>query len=742
MFEFLFRYPLSSYRQAEWFYASGWSLTALLLSIAVAAAFIAWSLFRQQPGRSGRTLLWTLQTLVVAGLLGLLWKPALRTEVLQPGDNTVSVMIDTSRSMNYIDADRSRLDKVRGSLQQLRLLDTLTTSFTVELNSVAGTVEPLALDNFPVAGNASRLGAALTGALDTAAERALAGVVLITDGADTDEQTQAWWQTLAGYQVPVYTVGVSSGPLAGDLALADVQIPTTATAGTDVSARVEVRYDAPGDARLRVFDGDALLAAADLKLPAGQSRVRAAVTFSAGDVGLRDLRFELVPAAGEKNLRNNVQRRVLQAREDKRRILYFEGEPRWEYKFIRRALHNSPAVDLVSLLRTSTNKFYRQGVKNAEELADGFPKDRETLFAYDAIVIGSVDAAMLSSAQQQNLREFVRLRGGSLLMLAGRAGLADGGWSRTVVAGALPVSFRSDPASFVRARASVSVTDLGLKTPWLQFAPDSLDNLRRWEELPELADLQLTGREKPGASVLLRATLDGERVPLLSWQRYGRGKSFVLATSGTWRWQMSLPADDQRHERFWQGLLGELVSGVLPRLALVTGAAVYRDKNAIDVSVDLHSADFTVAAEVPPVLSMTAPDNTVTAVSLSPDRDVPGRYRAVVEATLPGEYRLVASTGEGDQRIEKETWVVREDQSAEDHALYPDTAFLQRIARETGGEYLTLDQIGQVPELLAASQSVRVRKEILPLWNLPAVFLFLLSLKLLEYGLRWRWKRL
>ncbi len=57
----------------------------------------------------------------------------------------------------------------------------------------------------------------------------------------------------------------------------------------------------------------------------------------------------------------------------KRRILYIEGEPRWEYKFIRRAEDDDPTVQLVSMLRTSENKIYRQGISDPSELADGFP---------------------------------------------------------------------------------------------------------------------------------------------------------------------------------------------------------------------------------------------------------------------------------------------------------------------------------------------------------------------------------
>jgi len=105
---------------------------------------------------------------------------------------------------------------------------------------------------------------------------------------------------------------------------------------------------------------------------------------------------------------------------------------------MRRALSSVSGLELVSLLRTSPNKLYRQGVKDASELQDGFPVTREALFAYDALIIGSLEAAYLSPEQQRNIQDFVRVRGGTLLMLAGKNGLADGGWARSPVAQALP----------------------------------------------------------------------------------------------------------------------------------------------------------------------------------------------------------------------------------------------------------------------------------------------------------------
>ena len=114
----------------------------------------------------------------------------------------------------------------------------------------------------------------------------------------------------------------------------------------------------------------------------------------------------------------------------------------------------NPAVRVASLLKTTPNKFYRQGVESPDELTDGFPTEELELFRYDALMIGSFEAAALTPAQHDMIREFVSRRGGSLLMLGGRRGLTDGGWGATSVAEVLPVRLPElDGPSFVREPA-------------------------------------------------------------------------------------------------------------------------------------------------------------------------------------------------------------------------------------------------------------------------------------------------
>src|SRR5215467_6078715 len=118
-----------------------------------------------------------------------------------------------------------------------------------------------------------------------------------------------------------------------------------------------------------------------------------------------------------------------------------EGEPRFEMKFIRRAIGDDPNLAVTILQRTAEDKYLRLDVSDAEEVVGGFPKTREELFAYRAIILGSVEAASFSPDQLRMLADFVSKRGGGLLMLGGRRSFAEGGWAGTPVGEVLPVEF-------------------------------------------------------------------------------------------------------------------------------------------------------------------------------------------------------------------------------------------------------------------------------------------------------------
>jgi len=758
MFELFLKYPISTWRHADFVWSSGWPLAGLLLCLLIAFIVIVFTLFRQQLSAPKRFVLGTLQFIAIAVGLAMLWQPALRIELMQAGENTVAYLLDTSNSMLGNDGGNvSRLDAATELLSDDSLIsnDLFDASIYSMADDLAAVSLPLSdsIASNDISGNRSAIAANLQTVLESVNDRALAAVVVLSDGADNaSDLSSDWWQAIKAAGVPVHTVGFGKRVVANDVELSDVIMDGQAGENTSVTARIRIVHNGHSVARVRVETGDELLHAENLDLDTTQSESIHTLTFNSGDAGVRDLLFSLSVDGSETNAVNNLQQRVLEVADNPKRILYVEGEPRWEYKFIRRALHSFNGVEVVSLLRTSPNKFYRQGVRSAEELADGFPKTREALFGYSAVIIGSLEAAELSTEQQANLRDFVSERGGSLLMLAGRQGLGDGGWGRSAVAAALPakLSSNTNARDYERLRVFVQPSTQGLRTPWLQLEDNDDDNLLAWSELPELNDVQPVGELKPGSTVLLATESGGRASPLLVWHRYGQGQSYVLGTSGTWRWQMSLPAENQWHEVFWQQFLGHLAAVSLPQLSVDDVQDVYRDTDEIPIAVTARSADFQPLESGELIVNVTTPSGQQVPARLTADIDQPGRFVGSIAANEDGPYAISMDTvvpGEAQvpgatNQSEVQRWIIKESGTAEQFDTGLHREFLQRVSAATGGRYLDAANKDELADILSTQNAGITREELLPLWNMPLLFLTLLLAKAIEWLLRLRWKRL
>jgi len=768
MFEWLFKYPLVVWREASLVFDSGWPLWLLLgLFVAVLLLILA-SLWGRAISRGRRSLVFILQSAIASILLTILWQPALNIALTERGENTVAWLVDNSASMQLKDVGdlsgsgqgESRFDAAMGVLESVAYAE--SREFETSLYGIgrhlsnAESVD--ALREKPSSPKSSITGG-MEDLLGSVNDSALAAIVLMTDGADNSNQlTPGWWQALASSGVPVHTVGLGKKEDPNDLELVDVQIPEFVQPDSTVDARIRIRHSSARQVRVRINAGRELLAATNVELPADSTESIHIIKFPSGISGVRQLEVS-VEAIEESGLppdtlpANNRQPRIMQVADAPKRILYIEGEPRWEFKFIRRAVNTNASVELVSLLRTSPNKFYRQGVRSAAELASGFPRTREALFQYDAVIIGSYDAAEISTEQQSLLRDFVRVRGGTLLMLAGRQGLADGGWGRSVTAAALPVILnpRLNTTTFNRARWQVMPTLAGLRTPWLNLDVEGDANLAAWQGLPAIADAQVVGQLKPGSVTLLeRIPVDSQSrqsEPLLVMHRYGKGRSLVLGTSGTWRWQMSLPSSDTRHERFWAQLLGSLVQTSASPINVSLVEPVSRDAQSASVSITAYNPDYSpVQAAVFPVTVKTA-NGQESIVQLYADTEKPGRFVGDIPIDSEGAFSVSASAavyGESpvSEPVKIERWGVSELGNAEVYNSELNDEFLKRVASVSGGTYLELADIDQLQTVLSQDNAALKRDSRLPLWDMPFFFICLFVLTAIEWMLRLYWKRL
>lgn len=783
MFEFLFNYSIDKWQDASLSFSHTWPWWLIAVALLLGALCIAFSLVRLPLSKSRRSVIALLQTGTLAVVLAMLLQPVLITEEVRRDDNVIGVVVDNSTSMSFpavldsFDNSSTRLEAALAALDEVS--DELSETFEVRTFSIAEELlEVDSTQDLQTGGNRTDVVGGISELLERSSAGELAAVVVISDGGNNASLMDVnWWNRIRQANIPIHTVGVGPESIADDIELAEVSLPGTVSPSVSVTARVRIRHPIGTESvRLRVKNGSELRYAQDIPLQSGSNETLFELNFPSGDDGIQSLDFDVQSSFEESNRINNRVQRVVEVINQPHRILYIEGEPRWEYKFLRRAVEDNPDVDVVSLLRTSPNKFYRQGVINARELENGFPLTREALFGYDALMIGSLDAAELSTEQQANVRDFVAERGGALMMLGGTRGLADGGWGRSAVQAALPVTLGDggsgagdavsegiDSATFLRQRFSVELTELGRRAQWLKL-PTPTDNPSfdgegsadalntpeaSWASLPELANIQRVGELKAGTQVMLQSQPGGW--PVLMWHRYGKGRSYVLATSGTWRWQMSLPSEDQRHEVFWENLLTELATRVPSRLSIDAGPSVQRDPDFATIKVVALGPDFTPHVGNELMASVTRPNGTSTDITLLPDINHPGHYLGTYEFESIGAHAINVAMDDPNDALEvnvhqsaasDSVWFMVEQGSAEYFAPELQASVLYRIADETNATYRTVSEISGLPAALLSRNNALTFQSELPLWNMPILFLLLLLGKALEWLLRIRWKRL
>jgi uncharacterized membrane protein len=474
-------------------------------------------------------------------------------------------------------------------------------------------------------------------------------------------------------------------------------------------------------------------------LPANTTTTTAWIDIELRDAGHHRLQVSVESDGDEPERRNNQRAALVKAEEQQFRILYFEGEPRWEYKFLRRALGTERDIKLVSLLRVSPNKYYRQGLESPQQLEDGFPTTRSELFAFDALIIGSIEAASFSDEQLDIVRAFVNERGGSLLMLAGPHGLGNGGWGQSSIADILPAQLPNSKAdSFVRSKAAVVLTPQGADTQMLRLASTAEANEMAWSELPEIADYQTTGELKPAAMALLNASTDDGSVPLLMTQPFGRGHAYILASGGTWRWQMSMPLEDQSHESFWRQFMRALVASAPSNVSLSASAA--GGESAVRLRAEFRDDAFSPIDDLRVSAVVSHEDGESWTVDLLPSADESGVFLADTELNKSGAWYFEAIAERNDEVFDVvRSSVFSESGQAEYFNIRRNSALLRRLSESTGGQYFEAGDIGALPDLLRYSNAGLTEQIHRPVWDALAVFLLLLILKAGEWLLRRRW---
>ena len=722
---------------------------------------LVWFVYRRTTRpvtRHWKNLLIGLRSAVLMLLLLLLMRPVITTFEVNPQETYLAVLVDDSASMQIGDVAgfESRQQAVADALYgEGGIVEGLADRYQVRTFAFNQTVRRVSgTEDLTAQGNASGLEQAMRQVAEQLGGLPLSAVVMISDGADnadTDPQLSA--RDFAVRQIPVFTVGVGEELIPRDVGISSVSASQTLLENSVFDVQVDLNHQGySGQAlTLRVMDGETEVSAQQITLASdGSRRVELEVSPERKEPILYELRVDELD--GEIVLQNNrYQFLVDNSERPPLNVLYVDGHPRNEFKFIRRAVESDTSLRLASYLRTGPGRFYRQGISSPLELSAGFPTTAEDLYQYEAVILGDIGRDFFTDEQLLMLQEFVAERGGGLLV----AGMLDDAFVDSVVADILPLSVsRSDmlPSNLqggIRRGSHATgelfaprLTAAGEFSELLRLDSDDAINRRLWSELPTLQGIYATGRAKPGATVLMEhpsLQYQNQALPLLATQRYGSGRSMSMNTASTWRWQMLMSAEDESHERLWRQMLRWLAQGALERVSINFDKPFYNAGDTVSVSVKVLDASYEPDNNASLWIQRTDPLGNAVDIAMEWDINQDGTYVSRFEASDEGVYRVlvdVASAVGSGLESEKTAAFVVTPSLREFNNAGRDTGMLSRIADSGGGQYYDLSAARQLINDIDHVPGAYSREVQEDLWDRPWLLILLITLMCMDWMAR------
>ena len=696
--------------------------------------------------------LWT--TLRLASLLLgflLLLDPSFTVVTRRGRPPRVAALLDTSRSMALEDEMNGlpRIDLARdlcfASLKGLA--DRLTGTVRLEFFRFDHHLEsfgPGGADALRAEGSATRLGEALAACGTRDESDPFAALVLFTDGRENGSPLALHAATTLGTPIHVVGLGLPEGspiPLE-DARLAGIEAPPRVLVGEEVliTGVADLTVQGfPPPLRIRLSRDDRLLAEEALRIDQIPSGARSGGVVSPErqgifrfswipeTPGLHVISAEVTPLPGELCLANNRRETVVEVMAKGLEVLVAEAIPRWEYKFLRRALAVDPNVNVTGLIRTGEGEYLVQG-RPPVDLRRGLPAEPESLAAFDCVILGDLSRTDLPPGVSDALRRYVEEQGGGLVLSPGGNALGPEGLVGTPLADALPF-VPSGTAVRLTGASPLKLTPEGANHPVFR----NLDAKIRAERWP-VEDAFAPGPSRSGATTLaVIPDGDGASLPLVMVQRYGSGKTAAVLSDATWKWAMGRTGDalDQGlHRAFWGGIV-RWVSGRENDPA-PTGEAAVDVKPRIagpdeDVIIRVSRPDLTPRGKV-----IDASENE-TVVEFKP---VGGGHEARFRPVRGGFHDVRITTASGVPVGTARFYARRSDREFEH--LTQHREMLVDLARRTGGSYSTP---AEMPALADRLLDVKRSDEVRTIWRLaerPWIYLLLVALLALEWGSRRR----
>jgi uncharacterized membrane protein len=723
----------------------------ILIAVAIAAtAFLSYRRPLAPLSTKERATLTALRAAALLLVALFLARPIVLAPPAGSKDAVVPILVDVSRSMRVADADgRPRISEA-ADLVRRQLVPALSGRFATDVYGVGDAPSPVAPDDLAATARQSDLTRAVSSIRDKYRGRAVAGIIVVSDGGDTGKAPDL------PEGPPIFAVGVGSPEGVKDREILGVTAGDPRLDQSSVDLQVSLTSSRYGRTpfELRLLSNGKLLESRTVAPAADGSPIETMFTVSPDPQNATVYTVEVPPEPDEVIAENNTRSVLVNPAGRRRKILLLAGSPGYEHSFLTRALTLDTGLETDVVVRKGRNEsgegtfLVQAGSGRASTLTSGFPSTREALFGYDALVIANIEGDFFTRAQLTSAAEFASERGGGLLVLGGRS-FASRGLIGTPLEAALPVELNDrrsglsasrDEGDLPAAHNAVTLTAEGERHPVTRIGSSIEQTREIWAAMPRLSASAPLGGPKPGASVLAVTVAPGGAVyPVIALQRYGRGRSLIFAGEASWRWRMMLPASDRSHEYFWRQAVRWL-AGPAPEPVTIEVPDGVEPGDSVDIGVDVRDNAFKPTPGATVTATLTSPGGQSEAVTFRHEAGNSGRFTAAIRPEDRGLYRLSVEARQGSSALgQSAQWFFVGGGDREFTNPRLNEGWLRRIARQSGGRYVRAAEASEIASWLENTVPTAAEPIERDAWNEPWTILLVILVLSAEWTLRRRW---
>ena len=708
---------------------------------ALAATGVGYGLFVKRDGP-----MWVMLLSRVCFFLLLGWC------LLLPGEKRVETLEQRTRFLVLVDESRSMtMTPVKGMTNRWQTVQTV-----LQMPWAAGMAEKCEVEVYPFSadlqqktslpelfkrepeGEATLLRDALKKLVGRYAGVDVTGCLLLSDGLDTREAFKEW--ALEKRPFPIYTLPLEREAIweeEPDIRVETLSTPRRVTVGwqSELKAVLSGQGTRGQPFAVQLFKDDGLLQRIETQIPEGGGSREVVFKLDHAAIGVNTYRVSLPALSGESQVDDNESSVVVQVLDAKNRLMYVEGPPRWESKYLSRVLRESKQVSPSIFLKGPKGKFMTYGVSG--EVAPDMGEAQ--LAQFKIVVLGNLSGEELGEERARALVKFVEA-GGSLVLLGGSKAWAPDGFAKTALKGLLPAKAFSGKAR--EGEFAVSLTEQGRSHA--AFGGDA----EFWQKIPAVLSIFQGVEPSAAARVLVEVRSDSGPQPMILAQDFGQGKVVALFSDSLWKWQLSADAlKTNPYPRFWH----QLLSWLSPKADQIEGRSweVFLDRETCFLNEEIEVTARWVGEGVPPEgavvkAEITFPDKRVVpfAVTAREDQMLEGKavptFSVKVKGETAGMYAVAAVSESGGQRLESESaFFAVKPYSPESIPRPVEVSVLRAIAANSGGAYF--DSAEELDRALLSVTPKRIEQSVFEYktyWQHWAILGILITLIALEWILR------